>query len=129
MDIFGIGPLELVLILVLALLVFGPKDLQKGIKSLGEGMRKIVRSDTWRTVSQTSKKLRDLPTELIREAGLDEINRTMDPGRPPDAAGSSPHSYAAWTGKPQAVPQRPVAPPPPEQEIAPPSQPEEETTA
>ncbi len=79
MEIFGIGPLELVFILLLVLIMLGPKDLQKTSKMLGRTLNKLVRSDTWKTITQTSKELRQLPTKLMREANLDEFKDSVDP--------------------------------------------------
>jgi Sec-independent protein translocase protein TatA len=79
MNIFGIGPLELIFILLLALLIFGPRDLEKAGKTLAQTLLKIIRSDTWRTVSQASRKLKTLPNELLREAGIDELKQTIAP--------------------------------------------------
>jgi Sec-independent protein translocase protein TatA len=77
MEILGIGPLELALILLLAIIVLGPKDIQKVAKSIGQGLNKLVRSDTWRSVQQASEKVKNLPTELMREAQLDELKQTL----------------------------------------------------
>ena len=38
---FGVGPLEIVVVLVLALLVLGPKRLPDTARSLGRGMREF----------------------------------------------------------------------------------------
>lgn len=38
---FGIGPLELVVVLIIALVVFGPKRLPELGKSLGDGIREF----------------------------------------------------------------------------------------
>ncbi len=38
---FGIGPLEIVVVLIIALVVFGPKRLPELGKSLGEGIREF----------------------------------------------------------------------------------------
>jgi Sec-independent protein translocase protein TatA len=76
MNIFGIGPMELVFIGILLLIVFGPKDLQKAGKTVGHTLRKIVRSDTWKMVQQTSKSIKQLPNELIRDADLEEIKKS-----------------------------------------------------
>jgi TatA/E family protein of Tat protein translocase len=76
MEFLGIGPLELILILVLALVIFGPKDIEKAGKSIGKSLNKFVRSDTWRTINQTSQELRNLPNRLMRESGLDEIQKS-----------------------------------------------------
>jgi sec-independent protein translocase protein TatA len=42
----GIGPLELVIVLVIALVIFGPKRLPDLGKSLGTGMREFKESIT-----------------------------------------------------------------------------------
>ncbi len=76
MNIFGIGPLELVLILLLALIVFGPKDLQKTARMLGSTLNKIVHSDFWQLFNKTRREFNNLPQRLMREAGADELQRT-----------------------------------------------------
>ena len=43
---FGIGPLELIIVLIIALLVFGPKKLPELGRSLGSGMREFKDSIT-----------------------------------------------------------------------------------
>jgi Sec-independent protein translocase protein TatA len=72
MDILGIGPLELILILIIALIVLGPSDMVKAGRTIGRFLRQVVTSSTWRAVTRTSDELRTLPTKLIREAGLEE---------------------------------------------------------
>jgi len=95
MDILGIGPLELIFILILALIIFGPNDLVKAGKSAGRFMRKIVTSPEWRAFQQASREMRNLPNKLMREAGIDElkneigeINVPLEKPKP---------SLAAWT--------------------------------
>lgn len=77
MDILGIGPMELALILIIALIVLGPNDMVKAGKIVGKFLRNIVTSPTWRMVQQTSRDLRYLPNKLMREAGLDEIKEDL----------------------------------------------------
>lgn len=72
MDILGIGPLELLFIVIIALIVLGPKDMAKAGKTIGRYLRKVVKSDTWQAVQHTTKELRSLPNKLIREAGMEE---------------------------------------------------------
>jgi sec-independent protein translocase protein TatA len=79
MNILGIGPIELFLVLILALIIFGPKDLEKAGRSIGSGLRKLTKSESYRTVAQTSEKLRSLPTDLMREAHIDELQQTLAP--------------------------------------------------
>jgi len=72
MDILGIGPLELIFILIIALIVLGPKDMVKAGRTIGKFLRQIVTSPTWHAVTRTSNELRNLPNKLIRDAGLEE---------------------------------------------------------
>ena len=75
MDILGIGPLELFFIILIALIVLGPKDIVKAGRGIGKNLRKLVMSENWRTIQQASNEIRTLPNCLIREAGLDEIQK------------------------------------------------------
>jgi Sec-independent protein translocase protein TatA len=72
MDILGIGPLELIFILIIALIVLGPSDMVKAGRTIGRFLRQVVTSSTWRAVTRTSDELRTLPNKLIRDAGLEE---------------------------------------------------------
>ncbi len=72
MDILGIGPLELLFILIIALIVLGPSDMVKAGRTIGIFLRKVVTSPTWRAVTRTSDELRTLPNKLMRDAGLEE---------------------------------------------------------
>lgn len=73
MEIFGIGPLEFIFILLIALIVLGPNDMIKAGRTIGSLMRKIVTSSEWRTIQQASKEFRYLPNRLMREAGIEEL--------------------------------------------------------
>lgn len=78
MDFLGIGPLEILFILLIALIIFGPRDIVKASQSTGRFLRKLIMSPGWRTVQQTSRDLRNLPNKLIREAGLEEIQEDLN---------------------------------------------------
>lgn len=77
MEILGIGPLELFFIVIIALIVLGPKDMVKAGKTIGSFLRKLVTSSGWRTIQQTSRELKHLPNKLMTEAGLDEIEKDL----------------------------------------------------
>ena len=77
MEIFGIGPLEVALILLIVLIIFGPKEIEKTAKTIGRSLNKLIHSDSWRIVKQTGQELKDLPNRLIREANLEEIEQTI----------------------------------------------------
>lgn len=72
MDFFGIGPLELFFVVLIALIVLGPRDMVKAGRTLGRILRNIVQSDTWRAVLAISRDMRSLPTRLMREANLED---------------------------------------------------------
>jgi Sec-independent protein translocase protein TatA len=72
MEFLGVGPLEIFFILILALIILGPKDMVKTGRQLGAFLRKIVRTDAWQAIQQTSRDIRYLPNKLMRESGLEE---------------------------------------------------------
>lgn len=78
MEFLGIGPLELLFILLIALIVLGPKDMVKAGRTMGRFLRSVITSPTWKAVTQTSNELRRLPNRLIREAGLEEELRKLE---------------------------------------------------
>lgn len=65
---FGIGAPELIFILLLALIILGPKEMQKVARDLGRWMNRFVKSDTWRTMRTIGREVSNLPTRLMREA-------------------------------------------------------------
>lgn len=73
MNLFGIGALEILFILIIALIFIGPKDIGKHARSAGRFLNRFYRSDTWRLVQETSRNLRSLPNRLAREAALEEL--------------------------------------------------------
>jgi Sec-independent protein translocase protein TatA len=109
MDIFGIGPLELFFIIIIILLVMGPKEMVNSLRTLGSWLRKIVMSDWWRTTRQTLQDVRKLPYEMMRDAGLEEDLKALDEIRQTAAGKSIQERYgtarkpdqpdfSAWTG-------------------------------
>lgn len=72
MQFFGIGPLEFLFILVLMLLVLGPKGMVKAAREAGKSIRKLTRSPLWAEIVGTSREVRNLPAKIIKEAGIEE---------------------------------------------------------
>lgn len=81
MDLLGVGPLELLFLILIALIVIGPRDIGKAARSTGRFLNRLYRSDTWRMLIETSRKLRNLPNQLAQEAALedslDEMHQTI----------------------------------------------------
>ena len=80
MDILGIGMPELVFIVLIALIILGPRDMEKTGRAIGRFLNNLIRSDSWQAFRQTSREVRNLPNRLMREANLEEIeNLAKDP--------------------------------------------------
>ena len=79
MEILGIGMPELIFVVIIALLILGPRDMQKAGKTIGKFLRNVITSDGWKLFQQTSRDLRTLPNRLIREANedLEKVNRDI----------------------------------------------------
>lgn len=73
MDILGIGLPEIFFIVILALILLGPKDMVKAGRTIGRALRSFVMSPTWQAMRATGKEIQQIPTKLMREAGLDEM--------------------------------------------------------
>jgi len=88
---FNVGPMELMVILVLALLVFGPKKLPEMGKSIGKGLREF----------------RKAQTEIRREIseGLNEAPSPRAGSATPEGAAGTPGS----DGKSASVPDGPAS--------------------
>jgi sec-independent protein translocase protein TatB len=114
MEILGIGASELIFILIIAIIVLGPKDMQKAGRTIGRWLNQLVRSDGWKVFQKTSTELRNLPRNLMREANAElqdvdkeirEIRQTIDPRPRPPA--SSPSRQ-----QPPSTQADPASPPP-----------------
>jgi sec-independent protein translocase protein TatB len=79
MEILGIGPSELIFIIIIALIVLGPKDMQKAGRTIGHWLNRLITSDGWKVMQRATKEIRNLPTNLIREANLEmnQINKDI----------------------------------------------------
>ena len=116
MDIFGIGVPELFFVILIAIIVLGPKDMQKAGKTIGKWMRKVVMSPEWREIKDASNRIKTLPNQLMREASLEDFEEykldlgiTMPTEEKTEKAG-----YGAWDGTshPQEVEEtNSIAPP------------------
>jgi sec-independent protein translocase protein TatA len=122
MEILGVGLPELIFILLLALVIFGPKDLEKAGKTMGRAIFKFLNSDSWKAIRQVGK----LPAELVRQAGLDELREGLDTVRkgaaPPPARPGAATIPAAKAPAGTSLPgegSRPAAPAP----VTPPADP------
>lgn len=101
MEFLGIGPSELFFIILIALILLGPRDMQKAGRTIGKWLRRIVTSDGWRLFQQTSREIQTLPNRLMREAALDELREVQKDLQQPFSINSGP---AVSTANPGTLP-------------------------
>lgn len=77
MNILNIGFPELIFIFVLALIVLGPRNLLKTSKQLSDAIRKFVTSDTWKSIVNSTKEIRDIQGKIIEDTGLQDSLNTL----------------------------------------------------
>jgi Sec-independent protein translocase protein TatA len=94
MELLGIGPLELLLIVLIAIIIFSPKDLAKGGRTMGRWINRLYHSDTWKSMRQVSQEMQNLPNRLAREAQLEELKDLEKDFR---STGPVPYSNASRT--------------------------------
>lgn len=77
MRIFNVGIREVLLLLVLMLILFGPRQMQENARKLARGIRRFVRSDTWRTFLGVYDDVNSIRDEVIRESGIREVQDSL----------------------------------------------------
>ncbi|GAB4489768.1 MAG: hypothetical protein OHK0031_13400 [Anaerolineales bacterium] len=78
MEILGVGLPELLFVVILALVLLGPKDMAETGRLLGRWLNRFVKSDGYKVFTQTTKELTGLPTRLMREANLEEAKENLE---------------------------------------------------
>lgn len=126
MEILGIGPQELIFIVIIALLVLGPKDMQKAGKTIGKWLNNLVHSDGWKIFQTTSREIRNLPTTLMREANLDLGKEEKDLREAMKPSGPKPYTIGTRPTVPTDPGQAPAPKAEPAPEANPPTPPSEE---
>jgi sec-independent protein translocase protein TatB len=119
MEILGIGASELIFIILIAIIVLGPKDMQKAGKTVGRWLNQLVHSDSWKVFQKTSSELRNLPRNLMRDANMEmmevdkEIRRSIDPrSNPPTPPSESSRSLPPSKEAEKTTPSEPPSPKP-----------------
>jgi sec-independent protein translocase protein TatB len=78
MQIFNVGALELLFILIIAFLVLGPKRTINTARDIGKWVRNIVKSPFWREIVTTSSEIRELPKKIMDDAELQKMIADLD---------------------------------------------------
>jgi sec-independent protein translocase protein TatB len=110
MEFLGIGPFELVAILLIAILVIGPKDLERTARTLGRALNRIFQSDSYRAIQHMSQELRQLPNRLVEEAKIEELKK--DANQMLDLDPTLNQIKQTWTDVTSPAPKSPPPPPP-----------------
>jgi len=76
-EILNIGIPEILLILTLTLILLGPEGMASSARTLAKTWRKFIHSPLWKDIVSTQREIKEIPTRLVREAGYDEINSTV----------------------------------------------------
>jgi sec-independent protein translocase protein TatB len=116
MDIFGIGPTELVFIILIALIVLGPKDMEKTGRTIGRWLRNMTTSDGWRAFRDTSREIRNLPTRLMREANLEDLEKDVGKIGKEIKEATDVKGFGTWANPASARPKPPQSKPAPAEE-------------
>ena len=78
MKVFNIGIGEILFIIILAVIIFGPENLVKSARDLGVFLRKVTKSPYWQEVWATRRDLEEIPRMLAKEANLKETLRELE---------------------------------------------------
>lgn len=106
MNIFGIGPLEIIFVLILGILVLGPEGMIEAGGKLGKFLRSIIKSTWWQNVRRGISEIQYLPQRLMREAELEELKelRDLTQNKIPSIGGDDLLGSSSWSGGPSAGP-------------------------
>ena len=116
MDIFGIGPTELVFIILIALIMLGPKDMEKTSRTIGRWLRDLTTSDGWRAFRDTSREIRNLPNRLMREANLEDLEKDVGKIGKEIKEATDVKGFGTWASPAAARPIPPQSKPAPAEE-------------
>lgn len=124
MDIFGIGPTELVFIILIALILLGPKDMEKTGRTIGRFLRDMTKSESWRAFRDTSRELRNLPNRLMREANIEDLEKDVGKIGKEIEESATVKGFGTWAnpaaGRPKPVPPKPQSAEASDNQITPP---------
>jgi Sec-independent protein translocase protein TatA len=110
MDILGIGPTELAFIILIALILLGPKEMQKTGRTIGRFLRDMTQSEGWRAFRDTSREIRNLPNRLMREANIEDLDKEVGKIGKELEDPENVKGYGTWANPPQSRPKPAEAP-------------------
>ena len=78
MKLLNVGALEFVLILLLALIVLGPRKAVKTAGEVGRWIKNLFKSEFWQELQKTSREIQDLPKKMMDEAEIQKTIKELD---------------------------------------------------
>jgi Sec-independent protein translocase protein TatA len=78
MNFLNLGIGEVIFIIIIALIIFGPGNMVKTAREIGVFIRKVTKSPYWQEVWATRRELTELPKMIAKEAKLDETIRDLN---------------------------------------------------
>lgn len=78
MQVFNVGVLELLFILIIAFIVLGPRKAIRSAGEVGRWIKNFTKSPLWREIISTSNEIRDLPNKLMEDAELKQTIEDLD---------------------------------------------------
>ena len=78
MNFLNLGIGEVIFIILIALIIFGPGNMVKTAREIGGLIRKVTKSPYWREVWATRRELTEIPKMIAKEAQLDETIRDLN---------------------------------------------------
>ena len=106
MNIFGIGPLEIIFVLIIGILFLGPKGMIEAGHKLGKFMSSTIRSSWWQNIRRGVNEIQHLPQRLMREAELEELNeiKKLTKDSLPSIGNRDLINASSWVGNTPSLP-------------------------
>ena len=77
MRILNVGIREVILLLVIMLILFGPRQLRQNARKTAQMIRRFVSSDAWRSFLGIYDDVNNIKEEVIRESGIREVRDSL----------------------------------------------------
>lgn len=78
MKILNVGALEFVFVLLLILIVLGPKRAIKTAGDIGRRVKDFSRSKLWQELTSTYREIQELPKKMMDEAEIQKTIQELD---------------------------------------------------
>ncbi len=99
MEILGIGLPEMAFVLLIALILLGPKEMLQASRTIGRALRKFVTSPTWQAMRTTGK---DVPGKTEGPAPVKQADSSSIPVPAPAKPAVSSPAEPPTPNNPQA---------------------------